>query len=352
MVALVALLNGCGSGNDSRTALPEVNAFESLQENVLQVHSNALVSALEKTEQFLNTLTGDITQAEVFDLQKDFENIMIEWKSVQSSYVAVDFDSELEDIPQVMDFFHTGNVDVITDVDAALSNTSTNIEQALYKNSSKSITALEYMIFGKGDSVIEMTLLLNINEYRRLTATKVALAHLKEKAQIIADFYKNDTTFIADDLDASNSIVNVLIDSAYRLKDHRLGEAAGLVVKYADRPDPERLEYFNSKLSLVAMKSIVLTHQEIMGEKSYENFASFASENKAGEVVTDIRKQLKLILTRISELSTLESAIGTTFIDPKIEPLFEAIDKLQDLYFESLIQALDLTEEIIESDGD
>ena len=349
LVALIVLLNGCGSGNDSPTALPEVNAFESLQTNVLEAHGNALISALEEAEQ---PLTGTLSQSDVETLQNNFETIMKEWKSVQNAYVAADFDSALIDIPQLMDFFHTGkSLDIASDVDTALAST-VNIEDALFKNSSKSITALEYLVFANGESLSQIVTLMNANNGRRIEAIKVSLAYLKVKAQIIAHFYKNDSKFIADDLDAANSVANVLIDSAFRLKEFRIGEPAGIVAKYADDPDPERLEYLKSELSLVAVKAILLTHQEIMGEQSYENFGSFAIENSAEEVVTNIRVQLKLALGLVAEFSTLEDAISTTAIDPKIQTLYDTIKELQRLYFESLIQALNLTEEIIESDGD
>lgn len=360
LLTTLSFLTGCGGDNayDGKTGLisnpsnPE-DALTSLQEKVFQTHANGLSEKLTTLKGTLNDFTTKLTSDDVETLQTAFTQIMKEWKSVQATYIAGDYNASLIDIPQFIDFFHTGKaLDVGADIDAALSQTI-SIESSLFKNSSKSLTALEYLVFGKQTSTSDLVTKMNENNARRVDALKVVVNTLIKRSLSIANFYASDVSFKSNTTDASNALVNALIDSSYKLKEHRIGEAAGYVVKFKDDPDASRLEFYNSKRSLEAIKAILTAHNEIMGEQTYTNFGSFASANGAGVVVQKIRVNISNALAIVEEFSTpIESTITPTNVDSKVKRLYDEIAKLQQTYFESLINALSLTAQIIEADGD
>ena len=360
LLAITVLFAGCGSDNaydgtgliGSNTTTVQENAMVSLQTEVFQKHADALQESIAEMRNSISTFENNLTVSDVSSLQTKFENIMRAWKSVEAGYIAAEYDETMIDTPSFIDYFHTGNVDVASDVQAALDQ-SGDIEGELFKNSSKTITALEYLLFGMATPLDEMVGLMNQDAQRRLDATGVVLKNLEAQSSKIATFYHNDTKFAANTTDASNALVNVLIDSAYKLKEWRIGEPSGIAVKYAGNPDSNRFEYAKSKYSLEAMRAILLTHQEIMGEQSYANFGSFASQNGAQTVVIAIRKQIDDALGVLDQFNTpIEEVIIGTKVDAKIDTLYTATKELQRLYYESLIQALSLTAEIIEADGD
>jgi len=352
VLSLVLLLNNCtgdnaynGSdliGSDYAPTQTQEDVLRSLQTNVFVAHSKAFVSALEETSNHIVVLEDNASTASITSLKSDFKKVMIEWKSVEASYVAVDFNDDLIDTPQFIDYFHTGkNLDVSDDIIVALAQ-SGNIADYMYKNSSKSITALEYLIFGSDPF-----------NTRKKEALSLVIENLITHAKHIADFYAQDTQFISNVEDASNSLVNVLVDSAFKLKEWRIGEPSGIAQKYKDNPDASRFEYEKSQYSLEAIKTILLTHQEIMAVQTYSNFGDFASDNGASSVVTSIRDELANAISIVDSFDTpIEESVSSVTVDTKVKNLYNSIDTLQTLYFESLISSLNLTAEIIEADGD
>ena len=361
LLATALLLSGCGGDNDyngtgvigSETSESQGDALASLHENVFLKDSQSLLSSATNLKTTAESFDKNLTQSDVTGMQTTFKTLMQSWKSVQNAYVAADYDNALIDIPQLFDYYHTGKkLDIPADIDSALAS-SGSIEDALFKNSSKGINALEYLLFGHSQTLSELTLLMNKENRRRVDALKVVTRNLERLSEQIAAYYKADTKFVANAQDASNSIVNVLIDSAFKLKEWRIGEPTGIAVKFKDSPDPARLEYVKSLLSTEAIKAILETHQRIMGKQSYANFGSFASDNGAAAVVTEIQNRLDEAEKIINGFNKpMEALITTTSYDPQLDRLYATVKTLQELYFTSLIQALDLTAEIIEADGD
>ena len=361
LFATLLLLSGCGGDNaytgsgviGGGTSGNQSDAFVSLNKNVFIQDSEALTASVSTLQTKVESFDQNLTEEDVAAMQNTFKSIMEKWKSVESAYVAADYDDSMIDIPQLFDFFHTGKkLDIPADLDNALAS-GTDMEDALFKYSSKGINALEYLLFGHTQSIAELTLLMNIDNRRRVEALAVVGKNLNELTTKISDFYNTDTKFTANEEDASNSIVNVLIDSSFKLKEWRIGEPTGIALKYKDNPDPERLEYVKSILTTEAIRAILLTHQRIMGQQSYDNFGSFASENGAASVVTQIQTKLNDAISIVNGFEKpMEELITTTSYDARLGTLYNIVKELQELYFTSLIQALDLTAEIIEADGD
>ena len=360
ILALSLLLSGCGgdnafdgSGLIGGGAEVKSDVFTSLQKEVLTLNANELLTSLAQLKSQIKAFDANVTSNDVSAMQRNFITIMQEWKSVESVFVAGDYNRDLARSARLFDFYRTGKrLNVASDVASALKKNSP-IDQALYLNSSKSITALEYLLFGANETEDNLVMAMNIDSNRRVDALNVTIDNLMNISKEIHDFYKNDAKFVANSLDASNALVNALVDSAFRLKEHRIGDSAGISVKFKGNPDPSRFEYEKSRLSLEAMIAILTTHQDIMGKRSYDNFGSFASKNGASEIVTQIQKKIQSALTQLNAFSNpIEESITKISVDTKVQTLYDTIKTLQELYFASLIQALDLTAEIIEADGD
>ena len=359
-LAIGIVLSGCGGDNafdgtnlqGSGEVEGQGDVLSSLQENVLMLHANALVDTIGLLKDKVNAFDKNITKNDVEIMQSSFINILHEFKGVESFYVALDFDNSMIQIKQMNAFNTAKGLDVAANVQRALDETR-DIESALHKNSSKSMSGLEYLLYGYSESSEDLANKMNIDNKRRVDALKVVLLHLEGLAQPMATFYINDTKFRADTTDGFNAVVNALVDSAYKAKEWRLGEPSGIAIKYKDNPDPERLEFYHSAQSLEAIVAILNTHNDVMGVKQYENFGTFASDNGASSVVKDIRIRIDEALSISSKIDTLKSVIRVNSpIDVNVQRLYTLLDEIQELYFVSLIQALDLTAEIIEADGD
>ena len=360
LLAVLLLFSGCGGDNafngtgviGSTASESQVEVLESLQKNVLSAHAEALLKNIVELKTIVNGYDSNLTDNDVQTMKESFVTIMNEVKSVEAFYVATDFDITMTQIKKINSFHTTKGLDVGADVQRAL-NENRDIRVALFKSSSKGISGLEYLLYGNNASNDELVHEMNKNNRRRIDAIKVSLEYLEGHASDIATFYANDTKFKADATDGANAVVNALIDSAFKTKEWRIGEAAGIAAKYKDLADPSRLEFRNSALSLEAIKAILETHDDVLGVRSYTNFGSFASENGAADVVNKIRTKINEALSLVNSMNTLESTIiKNRPVDGSVQKLYNTLKEIQELYFSSLIQALNLTAELIEADGD
>jgi predicted lipoprotein len=359
LILLLNLFTACGGDNahDGEngliTASSKNNSLESLQKNVLIANAEKLNAKANDLKETLPAFDTNLSSSDVEGLQSDFLELITLWKQVEASYVASDYDDAMRTMPINIDFFNKGkNLDVATNIDAALILTG-SLQTSQLKNSSKTVTGLEYMIFGNQASLSDLVTLMNQDSRKRIDAMIFAMDKIAINTLLIDEFYKNDIKFIANQTDTFNILVNTLVQSSFDLRELRIGEAAGFIVKTKDDPNPERLEYYRSKKSLLAIEAILLVHQQIMGEQDFENFGSFASTNGADVVITKIRSNLKNALAIVAEFSTpIQDSITLSAVDNKVKRLYDEITDLQKNYFESLINALNLTADIIEADGD
>ena len=344
--------NGLGGSSLASSEISK-DVIASLQKNLLLADAEQLLTDANGFDTTLQAFEANSTVEKLDALKDTFKTMMLSWKFVQSTYIIKDYDKDLYDNPQLIDFYRTGKkLDVASDLDRALSKDNAIINY-MRKSSNVSITALEYLLYGHRTSSADMILLMKEKNNRRIEAMKLVIANLKGLFEPIVEFYKTDTKFVSDVQEASNSLVNVLIDAAYRLREFRVGEPAGLVVKFKDDPNPERFEYYKSRLSTEAIKSILEAQNKIMGSQAYANFGTLAKSNGADAVVTKINGLLGEAMSIVNGLDKpIEEYVTTTGYDPKIKKLYDVLTELQGVYYESLIEALSLTAKIIEADGD
>jgi len=358
VITSIFLFSGCGGDNayDGKTGLIQAtaangDAFSSLQKNVFLAHADAFKASTATFKEHLGSFEVNTTKANLQQLQEDFLTLIQEWQSVEATYIVGDYDTAMQDMPLLIDSFNQGKTDITELIDRALTN-SGSVQGNFYRNDMKGVPALQYLLFGEQNSTTEMLSLMQENNKTRIDAMELVIDNLNAKATKIAEFYQNDTLFVADPQKASDVLISVMATDALKLKDWRIGEPAGLTVKYRDNPDPTRLQYYRSGYSAKAIKAILQAHMEVMSTQSYDNFGSFAKENGASSAIAQVETLLNEAMKLANELDPLEEKIRATQIDSKVTDLYIKIQTLNNTYQTAVVEALNLTTGIISVDGD
>jgi hypothetical protein len=260
---------------------------------------------------------------------------MMSWKKVQTLYLAADLNEDMIDIPRYIDTFHEGKENIYTQLDRIL-RSSNSVDIALFKNSTKSINALEYLIFKPSEKTA-----------RQKEMILHTLKHIGEHLKTIETFYlSNKALFMQDEKKINAFIMNDLIESSYKLKEWRVGDAAGLSRKYKNDPKNARSEYPISKLSYKAIEAILLTHQAVIGKQNFLNFSTVVTNAGADKVLLGIQNNIN------NALNNLHAAPAYDFNSEEIKALYQDLTALHNAYYISLIGALKVTSKILDSDGD
>ncbi|UTJ07220.1 imelysin family protein [Arcobacter roscoffensis] len=265
--------------------------------------------------------------------KKNFENLVSEWKKVEALYFAGDIDENYIDTPRYIDVYHNLKEDLSEQMQRAIdSNDEPRI--ALFKNSFRTINALEYVLFN--DEII--------TKREKLLAVNI-LDTIISNLEDIKDVYKEYLKTGSKSEKWENSLViNTLISSSYRLREWRVGEPSGYAAKYKNDPKNQRAEYYLSKNSLNAIKAILKAHDEVIGDKSYENFATMAKNAGAKRAIIEAQEALS------KSLKELENYKNDDFSKAKL--LYEATKELHNAYYLSLVEELAVTAKILDADGD
>ena len=212
------------------------------------------------------------------------------------------------------------------------------VESKMYKNSLKSINALEFVLFSKE---IDKS-----DDLRRLEVAKVIIGTLTKRFEQIYQWQDSNALrdLVKDPKWVNATILDALIQSSYKLKEWRVGDAAGMSKKYKNRPNNNRLEYYTSGLSSEAIKAILLTYQKIINETS--DFNKNAIKQGASKDIKRINKYLKTALAQLQKIKDED------FTSKNAKRLYNTLDKLHNMYYISLINRLQINSKIIEADGD
>lgn len=300
------------------------------------IYNNIIIKDIKEVNQNLDQLTVLVdNNASDKELKNGFTELMMSWKKVQTLYLAADLNEEYIDIPRYIDTFHQGKENIYRQLDRILLSTD-SLDIELFKNSTKSINALEYLLFKPSQKT-----------ERQKEMISYILKHIGRHLKSIEDFYLNNKAlFIQDEKKLNAFIMNDLIESSYKLKEWRVGDAAGLSRKYKNNPKNARSEYPVSKLSYKAIEAILLTHQAIIGEQKFVNFSAVVSNAGAGKELSGIRNNIN------NALKDLDAAPAYDFNSEEIKALYKELTALHNAYYISLIGALKVTSKILDSDGD
>ena len=293
---------------------------------LINIINNVSIPNVQNSIDSANILKNDLSE-------KNFTQFVKSWKKVEALYFAGDLNEDYLDTPRYIDVFNNLKEDLNSQMSRVI-NSNDEVKTALFKNSFKTINALEYVLFNDKDiSKREKELSVAIIDS--------IISHLEE----IKQAYKEYLLAKPKDEKWENALViNTLIASSYRLKEWRIGNASGNSSKYKNDAKNERAEYFLSQNSFAAIDAILDAHKEIVLKNKYYDFASFAM-NKGASI--ELLSVIEKIEEMKNELKTLEKDDFT-----KANNLFVMAKDLHNAYYISLIGQLSIVGKILDADGD
>lgn len=290
--------------------------LEFIADDILIKNSKNAVATAER-------IVKDLKKRDLINARGTFKDLIRDWKKVEGLYVAGELNEDLLDIPRFIDMYHQGNEDITVQLERILQRNE-DLKIALYKNSHKTINALEFLLF-KSEKITPREL-----EASLIIATTIT-TYLEE---ILESYEESREQFVNESKVANSAVINSLIDSAYKLKEWRVGDYAGLSRKHKGDPDERRKEFFLSGHSKTAILAILDLHESVIGEGN--NFSKLAIEAGAEKEVNIVRSAIKEARENIND-------------DTK---LFQSFTKLYNSYYLSLIVSLEITSKIVDADGD
>ena len=317
---LLALMVSWGALLAGEMSYPASLYDEVIVKNAKVAHENA-----QKMEEALKNNQG---------VKESFEALALSWKKVQALNIAGELDEGAVDLPYEIDIYHNAKESVTEQLDRIIASES-SAQTGMFKNSVKTITALEYLLYKKSvkaDKEREMALIAATSITKKL-ATFVAIY---EKAR--PEIANNEARFNA-------MLLNQLGVSSYELKEWRVGEATGLSKKYKDNPDIKKAEFHLSGLSVKAIGAILEAHVQVMENKAVPNFGDKAIEYGASNDVALIRSSIKSAQSAIKEMNN-------ALMNGANKKLYGSLGKLHNGYYVSLISTLRMTSKLLDADGD
>jgi uncharacterized protein YsxB (DUF464 family) len=298
-------------------------ANERILTNVI---NDVSIPNVEKTINDANILKNELNE-------ENFTSFLKSWKKVEALYLAGDLDENYLDTPRYIDVFNNLKEDLNSQMKRVIESKD-EAKIALFKNSFKTINALEYVLFN--DSEISQ---------REKELSVVILDSIISHLEDINKVYKNYLTVKAKDEKWENALIlNSLIASSYRLKEWRIGNASGNSSKFKNDAKNERAEYFLSQNSFAAIEAILDAHNEVVSKHKYYDFAHFAMDKGAAI-------QLLTVIDKISEMKVeLKTLPKDDFT--KADKLFIMAKELHNAYYVSLIEQLSIVGKILDADGD
>ncbi|MGD2172541.1 MAG: imelysin family protein [Gammaproteobacteria bacterium] len=318
-------------------ATPEESFLYRIKQEILLPDTDGALAALARIESAVQSLPADAGASQLAPARQAFGELVRRWKAVEAVYIAGALDQEYLDHPGYIDHFHRGNESPAEAVSGVL-RSKAPLEQAMFKSSSKGIDALEYLLFAESDGGA-----------RRWQAASIAVEYIGSRLAEIDGFYRRDTSFEDGDGGSLKMLVHALVDSSYRLAEWRVGDPGGFTGKYKGAPDVERLEYWRSGLSMVAIESILATHEAFFEIGRETGYFLARLQDKGLEEIDFQRSRIEAAQELAHKLSQ-QSGVEVTSAD--FHELYKLLDTVYRTYYFLLADALGVEGKIMESDGD
>ncbi len=313
------------------------NSDENENKQVLSdLYEKVIISNVDNSLKNIKDLEESIEKKDVKKSKELFSKLVYSWKSVETFYILGDLNEDFIDTPRYIDIFHNGNEDIKEQLDLAIkSNDEPRI--ALFKNSTKSINALEYVLFEK-----------DIKNERINNITLAILKRINLHLNDIKDEYINQKENYLNDLKKANAItINAIIQNTYKLKEWRIGDIAGYTKKYEDKPDNKRAEYFLSKNSTNAIKAVLDTYKKVLNNSSFEDYGDYLIKLTDGKEMKKLRSSLDISLKLVKEIK------NDDFVNNKnTKELYENINTIHVVLFLDMLEELSINAKILDADGD
>ncbi len=264
-----------------------------------------------------------------------FSNLVRDWKQVEATYLLGDLNEDYLDTPRYIDIFHGNNEDIKPQLDLIIESDD-DLSYAIYKHSHKTINALEYILFSKDISTPRVKAIA-------LIMAKSISSYLTE---ILDGYQTHQTQFLKNEQYASAILLNALVAGTYKLKEWRIGDVAGLSKKYKGEPNNHRAEYALSGNSILAIKSILATHQQVINSNKYKDFGDIAREFGANKEIDTAIRNLKKSIASANKIQ------DENFTDTQGQALYNATNALMKSYYISLMDRLGFVSKVLDADGD
>ena len=138
LVGLLCVTTVFANVNDAKDTKENKEILNTLYEKVIIKDVNwALVD--------IKSLKDAVLKKDIKKSKEDFSKLVNSWKSVETFYLLGDINEDFIDTPRYIDIFHNGNENIKEQLDRAIKSKD-EIRIVLFKNSLKSINALEYDI--------------------------------------------------------------------------------------------------------------------------------------------------------------------------------------------------------------
>jgi hypothetical protein len=303
-------------------------------EKVLKtIYEQVILKDISNSIKNITELKVAINKKNILTTKKSFSKLVNSWKRVETLYILGDLNDDYIDTPRYIDIFHNGNEDIKEQLDRVVKSKD-DVSISLFKNSLKSINALEYILF-KYDIKNK-----RINKIA-LTITNKIAEHLNE---IKNEYIVQEKNFLADLKKANSIFINTIVQSTYKVKEWRLGDVIGATKKYEGKADNARSEYFISKNSANSIEAILDTYKNVFDNSSYEDYGDYLLKLIDDGQVKKLRKAIN------STLKLVKNIKNDDFSNTK--ELYEKISQIHVILFVEIIEDLSINAKILEADGD
>ena len=315
------------------TTFANVNDEKENKEILNTLYEKVIIVDVQRAVKDIKSLKEAVVKKDERKSKEEFSKLVNSWKSVETFYILGDINEDFIDTPRYIDIFHNGNEDIREQLDRAIKSKD-EIRVVLFKNSLKSINALEYMLFSKDiKNKRENKIILTILD--RITS------HLND----IKDEYILQKAKFLSDLKKANAVtINAIIQNTYKLKEWRVGDIAGFTKKYEDNPDNKRAEYFLSKNSSNAIEAVLNTYKNILDNKEFTDYGDYLIRLTDGKEMKRLRESLNKSLELVKQIK------NDDFSNAK--ELYENINTIHVVLFVEMLEELSINAKILDADGD
>ena len=315
------------------TTFANVNDEKENKEILNTLYEKVIIVDVQRAVKDIKSLKEAVVKKDERKSKEEFSKLVNSWKSVETFYILGDINEDFIDTPRYIDIFHNGNEDIREQLDRAIKSKD-EIRVVLFKNSLKSINALEYMLFSKD--------IKNIRENKiTITILDRIISHLND----IKDEYILQKAKFLSDLKKANAVtINAIIQNTYKLKEWRVGDIAGFTKKYEDNPDNKRAEYFLSKNSSNAIEAVLNTYKNILDNKEFTDYGDYLIRLTDGKEMKRLRESLNKSLELVKQIK------NDDFSNAK--ELYENINTIYVVLFVEMLEELSINAKILDADGD
>ena len=322
-LSLVFLLATPGLSNAA-----EQDPYVAIYDKVIQTNANNVVNYCTDLQQALGSDSAE-------QRRQAFMQLTEGWGRVQASYILGAYDIDAMDYPLMVDYFHMSKENIHESLERVMKS-DTKASKALYKNSYKTLGALDDVMFSGPWT-----------ERRHEMADVISTSVCKRLTRIRDGYQAHRADFLADQDKALSLLVNAEIENIYKTRDWRIAQISGLTKKTLGKPEPEHQQYPYSEASWGFIGAILATNEQLLADDQQPNVATIVYAKDGGEGLAPVQEALNASL-----LAYQEAPADHNYNTNDMIPLFQGLLDLQKAFYRQLVGRIGVTASLIDADGD